>query len=239
MVNGTISSSLILSNNRSINGTFIYYRHLIQYIGPRRPPRGSFSTCANFCAISLTYFGNSNPKTNISVCNEFVFNTTFSLRISRSGVRISPGAPLNPLLSEISSSHVKWAPRSLSVSTNLRKYPVRFLPSNAARQGFAHAQRFQPSDESWPDRTTSGNLIVDRAAASRAQSVRSSRVEALFLTFPTAALNFHAVIISAGRHGGDQPAIARDAKIDGRRIFAIPAMHSGQHIAYLGDCERF
>jgi hypothetical protein len=105
MVNGTISSSLILSNNRSINGTFIYYRHLIQYIGPRRPPRGSFSTCANFCAISLTYFGNSNPKTNISVCNEFVFNTTFSLRISRSGVRISPGAPLNPLLSEISSSH--------------------------------------------------------------------------------------------------------------------------------------
>ena len=28
MVNGTISSSLILSNDRSINGTFIYYRHL-------------------------------------------------------------------------------------------------------------------------------------------------------------------------------------------------------------------
>jgi hypothetical protein len=30
MVNGTISSSLILSNDRSINGTFIYYRHLFE-----------------------------------------------------------------------------------------------------------------------------------------------------------------------------------------------------------------
>ena len=104
MVNGTISSSLILSNDRSINGTFIYCRHLSnwQQQANGNPGTGPVEIAPGVLQIPGNWYTTVVRQKDGLVIIDAPISSGYSRQVIEEARRRFPGVPIKAVITSTS-----------------------------------------------------------------------------------------------------------------------------------------